>query len=103
MDRQTRLNKIQQVLEENLELNWVDRIIYNHSSKIYRTATIFDFEPGKATYAHLQDKKHKRYLARVVVDEESFIININGIKIDASEHWKEISKEQSQLVSIQLK
>ena len=96
MNRVTRLNKIQEVLENALGLIWSDRIVYSHSTKIYHTATIFDFEPGKATYAHLQDKNHKRYLARVVVDETSFIINMNGMKIDASEHWQEVYGSQLQ-------
>ena len=95
MDRGTRLKKIQEVLEESLGLKWVDRIIYSHSSKIYRTATIFDFETGKATYAHLQDENHKRYWARVVVDEDSFIINMNGMKIDATDYWKENTTEKA--------
>ena len=98
MEGKERLNKIQQVLEESLGLIWVDRIVYSHNSKIYRTAHIFDFYPGIATYVHLQDKKHKRYLARVVVDENSFIINMNGMKIDASKHWNEIIAEQPKLV-----
>ena len=98
MDRYVRLNKIQQVLEKSLGLIWVDRLIYSHSSKIYRTAHIFDFEPGKATYAHLQDEKHKSYLARVEIDENGFVININGMKIDASEYWEEIISGQSQLM-----
>ncbi len=95
MDRQVRLNKIQQVLEGSLGLSWVDRLIYNHNSKIYRTATIFDFNPGRATYVHLQDEKHKRYLARVVIDKDSFVININGMKINATDYWKEITTEQT--------
>ena len=94
MQREERLNKIQQIFEEDLGLKWVDRLIYSHSTKVYRSAHIFDFNPGKATYVHLQNDDSKRYLARVVVDETSFIVNMNGMKINLSEHWKEIYTSQ---------
>ena len=94
MTRKERLQKIQEVLEEALGLNWTDRLIYNYNTKIYRSADILDFQPNKATYAYLKDEKKKSYLARVVINDDSFIITINGMKVDASEHWKELlSKE----------
>lgn len=94
MTRTERLDKIQQVLEENLDLIWVDRTIYNHHTKIYRTADIFDFADNRHTYVYLRDSKNKGYLARVILNDEKFIINMNGMKIDVSEHWKELLSEE---------
>ena len=94
MTKRERLNKIQQVLEENLDLQWVDKIVYNHNTKCYRTATVLDFCPDKPTYAYLKDKKNNAYLARVKLNDESFIIKMNGMTIDASEHWQELLSEE---------
>jgi len=93
MTTKEKLNKIQTVLEENLDLVWVDRTVYNHHTKIYRTADIFDFENDRHTYVYLKDSKNKSYLARVVLNDEKFIITMNGMTIDASEHWLELLSE----------
>ena len=89
MTHKERLNKIQEVLEENLNLNWVDRLVYNHTHKYYHTADMWDFEDGRPTYAYLIDGK-RSYLAKVVIKGEKFNIALNGMKIDVSEHWKEL-------------
>ena len=89
MTKKERLDKIQEVLEENLNLNWVDRLVYNHAHKYYHTADIWDFEDGRPTYAYLVDGK-RSYLARVIIKDEKFNIALNGMKIDVSEHWKEL-------------
>lgn len=89
MTKKERLDKIQEVLEESLNLNWIDRMVYDYAHKYYHTADIWDFEDGRPTYAYLVDGKHS-YLARVVVKDEKFNIALNGMKIDVSEHWKEL-------------
>ena len=94
MTKKERLDKIQEVLEENLNLNWVDRLVYNHAHKYYHTADIWDFEDGRPTYAYLVDGK-RSYLARVIIKDEKFNIALNGMKIDVSEHWKELIAENT--------
>ena len=94
MTKRQRLDKIQQVIEENLDLKWIDRTIYNHNTRVYRTADIFDFADDKHTYVYLQDAKKKAYLAKVVLNNEKFIINLNGLKVDVSEHWQELLNEE---------
>ncbi len=96
MDSKTRLNKIQEVLEESLNLNWVDKIVYCYQTKMYHSAYKLDFSDGVATYAYLRDNKKNSYLARVIIKGDKFTIQINGVKIDASEHWQELIKEQEQ-------
>lgn len=94
MTKKERLDKIQIVLEENLDLIWMDRTVYNHNTKVYRTADIFDFEDNRHTYVYLRDKKNKAYLAQVVLNDTKFIINLNGVKIDVSDHWQELLSQQ---------
>lgn len=94
MDSKEKIQKIKEVLEENLGLIWTDRLVFNHHTKCYRSADMFDFRSGRSTYVYLRDKKNKSYLARVVLTDESFIINLNGIKVDASEHWKELLSQE---------
>ena len=94
MTRQERLNKIQEVLEENLDLKWIDKLVYNHNTKYYHTADIFDFCPNRTTYVYLRDNKNKSYLAKVVLNDAKFIINMNGVKIDVSAHWQELLQEE---------
>ncbi|MBQ3502908.1 MAG: hypothetical protein IJA72_04535 [Clostridia bacterium] len=90
MTRKERLDKIQQVLEESLNLKWVDRIIYNPVTNFYRTADVFDFIDNSTTYAYLENAKRQSFRAQVKLNNEQFIIRMNGMKIDASEHWKEL-------------
>ena len=94
MTKRQRLDKIQIVLEENLDLIWVDRTIYNHNTRVYRTADIFDFKDDRHTYVYLRDSKNKAYLANVVLNDEKFIIKLNGAKIDVSEHWRELTNQE---------
>ena len=84
------LDDIQQVIEENLDLKWIDRLVYKPLSKYYHTATNSDFTYNKQTYIYLIDKKNTSYLAVINFNENRFVIRINGMKIDASEHWKEL-------------
>ena len=91
MTKRERLNNIQTVLEENLQLKWVDRLIYNPANNFYRTAELFDFADNTITYVYLQNNKHKAFRARVLLNKEKFIIRMNGMEIDVSEHWQELS------------
>lgn len=95
MTKKEKLNKIQEVIEESLGLTWIDRLVYNYNTKCYHTANGFDFCKGKATYIYLIDDKKKTYMARVVVDNESFKISINGTKVDASAYWKELLNQET--------
>lgn len=90
MTSKERLNKIQEVLEESLNLKWVDRLIYNPISNFYRTADVFDFVNNYTTYVYLENDKRQSFRAQVKLNNEQFIIRMNGMKIDASEHWKEL-------------
>jgi hypothetical protein len=90
MTRKERLDKIQEVLEENLNLDWTDRMVFNIVTESYHTADIFDFCGNQATHVYLRDSKGKAYRARVMIKDESFIIKMNGMTIDATEHWKEL-------------
>ena len=101
MTKRERLNKIQIVLEESLGLIWVDRIIYNYNTRCYRTANILDFCPDKSTYTYLRDNKNNTYLAKVVLNDEKFVINVNGMKIDASEHWKELLQQEMVVTTLE--
>ena len=93
MDKKEKLQKIQQVLEESLGLKWRDRIIYNINTKRYHTADICDFCSNKLTYVYLMDDKKIAHLARVKIDDEKFIIKVNGMTIDVSSFWQEVMQE----------
>ena len=99
MTTKEKLNKIQTVLEENLDLIWIDKTVYNHHTECYHTAGAFDFENDRHTYAYLKDNKNKSYLARVVLNDEKFIITMNGMTIDASEHWLELLSQEAVEIS----
>ena len=91
MDNKFTLDDIQEVIEENLDLEWVDRLIYNPLSKYYHTATDYDLNSmHRQTYVYLRDKKNSCYLAVINFNDERFIIRMNGTKVDVSEHWKEL-------------
>lgn len=92
MDNIFTLDDIQEVIEENLDLTWVDRIIYNPLNKYYHTATEYDLEkmPNRQTYVYLRDKRNSCYLAVINFNDDRFIIRMNGTKVDVSEHWKEL-------------
>ena len=92
------LNQIQQLIEQELNLKWTDRIIFNHESRGYHSADLYyDFGSKKPKYLYLRNDKDKRFLAKVQVDDKRFIINFNGDIIDASEHWQEILGQQKTL------
>lgn len=96
MTKRERLNKIQEVLEESLNLEWVDRLVYSPSNNSYHTAVdVFDFVDNCTTYAYLRNKKGKSFRAQVKLNNEQFIIRMDGMKIDASEHWKELLSQES--------
>lgn len=101
MTKQNKIEKIQEVLEENLNLQWVDRLVYNIHTDSYHTAGIWDFSPNKPTYTYLRDKKNRAYRAKVVLNNESFIIKMNGMKIDASEHWQELLQEEMVVTTLE--
>lgn len=88
-----KLDRIQQVLEENLDLIWENRLVYNYYDKTYHSADMFDFGYNKSTYVHLIDNKNKGYLARVKLNSQKFVIDLNGMKIDVSDHWQELSSK----------
>lgn len=90
MDLNFTVEQVKQVLEEALDLIWIDKLRYNHKTKCYHTATITDFKINRYIYAYLINNKRKAYLAKIQVDNEKFLINVNGMKIDATEHWQEI-------------
>ncbi len=90
MNYKQKLDKVQEVLEENLGLNWIDRMVYNPYNGSYHTADMFDFYADRPTYAYLQDEKKKNYRAQVTLNSNSFIIKMNGMTIDASAHWQEL-------------
>ena len=93
MTRQEKLIKIQQVLEENLDMVWQDKVVYSHSAKKYRSVNmLIDFQDNRITYVRLADKKGG-HLAKVKLDNENFVIEIDGVKVDVSEHWQELLQE----------
>lgn len=96
MTKRERLNKIQEVLEESLNLEWVDRLVYNPANNSYHTAvSAFDFIDNSTTYAYLRNKKGNSFRAQVKLNNEQFIIRMNGMKIDASKHWQELLSQES--------
>ena len=100
MDYKQKLDNIEKVLEENLGLDWVDRMVYNPANNSYHSACVFDFCDDRKTYAYLRDTK-KAYRAQVELNPTKFIIKMNGMTIDASAHWQELL--QNQAVPIQTK
>ena len=100
MTGKEKIFKVKEVLEENLGLEWTDRLVYNLTTKTYHTANSNDFWPGVATYAYLRDSKKKAYLARVKVDETNFKIELNGMKIDVSQHWQDLVNDQDDVNTI---
>ena len=95
MNYKEKLDKVQEVLEENLGLDWVDRMVYNPANNSYHSADMFDFYADRPTYAYLRDKAKKAYRAQVVLNPTSFIIKMNGMKIDASDHWRELLEQDA--------
>ena len=93
MTKTEKVNKIQEVVEESLGLIWVDKLVYDFKTKTYHTATYLDFSRGKTACLYLTDSKKKPYMAKVVVNNSKFNISVNGMKIDATEHWKELLSE----------
>ena len=100
MTRKERLDKIQEVLEESLNLKWVDRLIYNPATNSYRTADVFDFGDNSITYVYLENSKRQSFRAQVKLNNEQFIIRMNGMKIDASEYWQELLAQQTVASSV---
>lgn len=91
----TRQEKITQVLEENLDMVWQDKVVYSHSAKKYRAVNmLIDFKNKRITYVRLADKKGKGHLAKVKLDNENFVIEIDGMKVDVSDHWQELLSEE---------
>ena len=89
------LAQIQQLVEQELNLKWTDRMVVNIDPRSYHSANLYwDFVYDKSTYLYLRNDKDKRFLAKVKVDNEQFIINFNGKIIDATEHWLEIIGQQ---------
>ena len=89
------LDQIQQLVEKELNLQWTDRIVFNHEPRCYRSADLYyDFAFGKPKYLYLRNDKDKRFLAKVQVTNDKFIINFNGYIIDATEHWLTLLGQQ---------
>lgn len=95
MTKKERLDKIQEVLEESLNLEWVDRLVYEPAHNYFHTAEVFDFTDNSTTYVYLENDKRKAFRAQIKLNNEQFIIRMNGMKIDASEHWKELIVENT--------
>ena len=95
MDRSTKWKYIKEVLEENLDMAWKDKMVYSHHSKEYRNVNmLMDFQNDRTTYVRLEDKKKKGHMAKVKLTNESFVIEIDGVKIDVSDHWQELLSQE---------
>lgn len=89
------LDQIQYIVEKTLNLKWIDRIVFNYAPKGYHSADLYwDFGPMKPKYLYLRNDKDKRFLAKVQVTNDKFIINFNGDIIDATEHWLTLLGQQ---------
>lgn len=92
------LDQIQQLVERELNLKWTDRIVYSHNPQGYHSADLYwDFAFGKPKYLYLRNDKDKRFLAKVQVTNDKFIINLNGDIIDATAHWIEILSQNNNI------
>ena len=95
MDGNTKLRYVQEVLEENLDLIWQDRLIYSPRERRYRTVNFrYDFKNEEITYVRLADKKKNGHMAKVRLNNKTFIIEIEGVKIDVSAHWQELLNQK---------
>lgn len=95
MDRDIKARYIKEVLEENLDMVWKDKIVYSHNSKTYREVNmLIDFQNNRTTYVRLEDRKKKGHMAKVKLNNESFVIEIDGLKIDVSDHWQELLRQE---------
>lgn len=95
MNKKTKLKYIQEVLEENLDMVWEDWIVYSYDTKEYRTVNMMlDFKPNCETPVRLSDKKKIGHMAYVTLNSKKFIVAIDGMKIDMSEHWQELLSQQ---------
>ena len=94
------LDQIQQIVEKTLNLEWTDRVIFNHEPKNYHSADLYwDFGPMKPKYLYLRDKKDKRYLAKVHITNDKCVINLNGDITDVTNDWLELlNKNQQSLI-----
>lgn len=103
MDNNTkRLTNIKEVIEENLDMVWKDKIVYSHNTKSYRTVNmVIDFQNNRTTYVRLEDKKKKGHMAKVKLNSNSFIIEIDGLKVDVSDHWQELLNQELVVTSTQ--
>ncbi len=91
------LDQIQYMVEKTLNLKWTDRMIFNHEPRGYYSADLYyDFTFGKPKYLYLRNDKDKRFLAKVQVTNDKFIINLNGNIINATEDWLQLLNQNNQ-------
>lgn len=95
MDNKSKIDKIQEVLEEGLGLQWYDNTVRNYMSKGFHTAGSCDFCNNKSTYVYMIDKKKTLHLAKVVLNDTKFIVEIDGVKVNLSQHWQELNTQDT--------
>ena len=93
MTKRQRLYKIQQVLEEVLDMKWQDRLVYDETTGYRKVSIVKDFGTY-STYVRLADKSNKGHIAKVKINGDNFSIEMEGVRIDASPCWQDILNEE---------
>jgi len=83
------LDDVEKMIED-LGFKWNGRQVYNPNEEKYRKLKHNSFSLKKPLFVSIETIKGELTLALAEIDNETFILNFNGAKANASEQWKKI-------------
>ena len=91
------LDDVEKMIED-LGFKWNERQVFNPNEEKYRKLKHNSFDTNKPLFISLANARGILTLALAEVDNETFILNFNGAKANASEQWKKLlSKKQEKV------
>ena len=89
-------------LEKNLDLIWIDKLVYDSKTKKYRKGLIKDF--NKPTYIYVEvGYKHRRLMKLDISNSKFILIDNMRTKIDDSVEWQNyLSKKEEMIQTVVL-
>ena len=95
MKKQFTVNDIDETLMRK-GLYWVIKLVYHPKTDSYKEAKLKDFENQAMLLVAKSGTNLHQYI-KLDVDEEKFIYEINGKKVDDSELWQQVLGNTKQL------
>ena len=89
------LDDVEQMIED-LGFKWNERNVFNPNEEKYRKLKHNSFSLKKPLFLSIETIKGDLILALAEIDNETFILNFNGAKANASEQWKKLLSQKEQ-------